>query len=480
MTVVVDGVLATVRKPGFYGAINTTGARAGAALQPDSVLLVGTGAAADGVPGLTQIYSVAEARSAAGAGAPLVAMAAALLEGHPYVSELWMLVVEDAGTAVAAAGQIVLAVSSPEAGTLTVAAGQRAVSVAVTSADTPTTLGEVLEAAINADIDFPFSAVNTTGTVALTAKTKGTAGNAWVFTAVVEAEGVTATITQPTSGANDFDLEDALATISAGEFSIVVSEQNSADALGVLAAHLETVSGPMEQRPGVGVAGFVGTVGNAITRASTINSGRVTLVAGRGVAAHPAELAAAFAAQVARAGDDRAAPLNGALLAGLTGPASLSDRLTRSEQESLLWNGVAPIETARSGALAIVRWVTTYMESASGAPDDALLDGMTIRVLDLVRAQVRAAVLTNLSGLKLASVALTDTTTDPAKVRTLILGVLFSLEALGQIQNVSDNADRLIVELAAGVPGRLNIEIPCAVIPGLHVVAANFNLILST
>ncbi|MCK6521836.1 phage tail protein [Myxococcota bacterium] len=475
-SIVVDGVAETTRKPGFYGNINTRGARTGAVLVPDSVLLVGT-MASSGTAGLAQVFSVDEVRTLAGEGSPLVPMAEAALANNANLAELWVLPVAEAGTGVVAAGAVALTVSSPQAGTARFRAGQREVIVSVASSDTATTLGDAIEEAINADIDFPFSAVNTTGTIALTAKVKGTHGNKWVFSFETDADGVSAAVTQPVNGANDFVLATALAGIASAEFSIIACELNDATSLTALAAHLNTVSGPMEQRPGIGLVGFVGSVGSATTLGGGPNSGRVSIVYARGLRAHPAELAAAMAAQVARYGDDRARPLNGVKLVGLNGPTAVADRLTRTEQESLLRNGCTPLE-AKGGICAVVRWVTTYLTNDAGGADDVLLDGMTIRVLDLVRARVKASFEANLAGLKIATVARGPNTTDPEKVRTLFLGELFALEREGQLQNVEANADRLVVELSEDVPGRLNANLPCEVVPGLHVVGANFNLIL--
>ena len=86
----------------------------------------------------------------------------------------------DNGSGVAATGSIVFATNATAAGTITIYIdsirnGKYEIPVAV--GDTPTQIGDALVALITANTYSPVSAVNTTGSVALTAVNDGTQGN---------------------------------------------------------------------------------------------------------------------------------------------------------------------------------------------------------------------------------------------------------------------------------------------------------------
>jgi phage tail sheath gpL-like len=71
------------------------------------------------------------------------------------------------------------------------------------SGDTPTSLGTKLETAIAANANIPVTAVNTTGTVALTADNAGTEANSFTIKITGNIPGITATITAFTGGTTD-------------------------------------------------------------------------------------------------------------------------------------------------------------------------------------------------------------------------------------------------------------------------------------
>lgn len=482
MTVSITSVPSTTRKPGFYGELNTSSARQGLPVLDDKLLFVGTlrTTGTTTAEELVQVRSSDEAKTLFGYGSPIAHMIEAALEENPYIAEIWACPLAEDGSGVAASGTVTFAASSLTDGVLTFWVGRRRVRLDIDSADSASAICTAFVAAMQAEEDLPFSFAVNGGTpeqADYVAKVKGTHGNDWILYAEFSGSGLTSTIVQPTSGANDADIADALAVAEPEQFDLVVSEYNDATSLAALKAHLNTVSGPLEQRPGTGYAGFVGSLGNATTLGSGVNSGRVSVAYLRNSRTHPMELAAGLAAEVVRQ-EDRALPLNTVVMGVALPPDDPADKLSRADQESCLANGVTPLMVDGLD-VRIVRWVTTYIEDAGGSPDDALLDGMTIRVLDYTRYAVRIEVQQQLGQAKLASVARTPRTTDPNGVRALILGVLLRLEGdLGYLQNVEANAERLVVELDGSVAGRVNAEVPAAIVPGLHVTAASFNLIL--
>lgn len=481
MTVTVSSVPITTRKPGSYVHLNTRGAKTGLPLTPDKVILLGTqlSTATADPEGAVRVYSESEAQTLFGAGSPLALMVKATLEANPYLSELWACPLDEDVAAAAAAGTVTFALGTLTAGTVTFYMGRHVVRFGVAATDTANDIADALYEAI-ADLPWlPFAAASPAAAeVTLTANAKGTPGNDWVWAAEYTGEGLTITIVQPTGGATDPDIQDVLDAIEATQYDLIVSEWNDATSLGALKDHLDTVSGSMEQRPGAGVAGYVGAVADATTLGSGVNSGRVTVGYMRGTRTHPSEIAAAYAAAIA-AESDRARPLGGVVLGPVVAPDDPTDRLTRTEQESCLWNGVACLEELQSGDCAIVRSVTTYVSNSAGAADDTLLDLQTIRVLDYVRYVLNYRFAEDLAQVKVADEAKTPNTTDPTAIKSLVLGVLAQLETeTGYLENVATLKDRVVVERDDSVAGRVNCRIPADIVDGLHVIAGEIDLIL--
>jgi len=189
----------------------------------------------------------------------------------------------------------------------------------------------------------------------------------------------------------------------------------------------------------------------------------------RATYSQPCELAAAFGALVAFE-EDPARPLNTLELTGIHAPA-IGSRLTRTEQENCLYNGLTPIEVDSAGAPAIVRAVTTYTVDASGVADTSLLDLTTIRTLDYVRKACRTRI-----ALRFPREKLNDATIK--SVKSELLDVLGRLEDLAIVEHVEANKDLLVVERNAQDPNRIDAAIPADVVNGLHVFAGRIDLIL--
>ncbi len=123
-------------------------------------------------------------------------------------SQVDAIFLDEAGAAVAAAGIINFTGSTAtEAGSLTVIIGSErnhSLSIAVASGDTATAIGDTLVTAITADTTILVTAVNTTGSVALTAKNKGTVGNEIAIEVRGAVAGVSSIVlTAMASGATD-------------------------------------------------------------------------------------------------------------------------------------------------------------------------------------------------------------------------------------------------------------------------------------
>lgn len=127
-----------------------------------------------------------------------------------------------------------------------------------------------------------------------------------------------------------------------------------------------------------------------IARAKELNSERVVLVGGIGLAENGAAVGgpatAAAAAAVIAAGTDPAVPLNGAELKGLAG---VNTTYSDDEIDLLVRGGVTPLETV-AGSVCVVRGITTRT-TTGGAADNTWRELTTILIVDDVIPQIRNA-----------------------------------------------------------------------------------------
>lgn len=142
---------------------------------------------------------------------------------RPKISAIGLV---DNGSGVAATGTIAFSGTATAAGTITVYIdsiinGKYELAVAV--GDTAATLGAALETAITANADSPVSAVDTTGSVALTAKNDGTQGNTiGLKYDLGDTTGITITLTAMASGATDPSLTTLFDPVADKRYTTIV------------------------------------------------------------------------------------------------------------------------------------------------------------------------------------------------------------------------------------------------------------------
>ena len=470
-----DQIPASIRKPGKYFEFNTKLAVRTLTTNEQKMLVIAqkmsAGSVAVNTP--TQVFSDTEAAAYFGEGSIAHRMARAAIKANPYIDLTVCAVADASGTPVAAVETLTLTNAATSSGMITIYVGNDKIQVGIDSGDTAVEIAAALAAELANHPDLPFTAAQGTDTnthkIIFTAKNAGTVANQVDFSAEVTAASTTAAFAQTTPGSVDPDLTTALAAVAGEQYHLIAMPQIDADALGDLVDHLDNVSGPLEQRPGVGVYGYDGALGSCTTLAGTINSGRVVSAYLRGTKSPAYEIAAAFAAVMAYE-EDPARPLNTLELKGIAA-APISQRFSRTEQENLLHNGVTPLEVGPGEKVQIVRAVTTYTVDAQGIADVSLLDVTTIRTLDYVRKALRERIALRFPREKLSSKT-------PPQVRDQILDVLEKLEDLEIVEEVAANADGVIVERDLQDVNRLNAKIPVDVVNGLHVFAGRIDLLL--
>ncbi len=424
---------------------------------------------AEAIP--TEIFAEDEASKYFGHGSLAHLMAIAAIKANPYIG-LTVCALNDAGASTASAGSIKIGGPANTPGSIVVYIGNDRTEVGISKDDTAAEIATALQTELAKKVHLPvYVALDKADATKIdfTAKNKGTVGSQIGLTTTITATGVTSTIVAMTGGATDPDVTTALTAVFAEQYDIIASAYNDQTSITAVRDHLDTVSGPIEQRPGVSFYGNNGTLASATTLAGNINHERVNAVFLRSTKSTPYELACAFAAVRARE-EDPARPLNGLELKGIHAPA-IADRLDRNEQESCLANGVTPIEIGPGETVQIVRFITTYIKDGQGIDDISYLDGTTISTLDYVRKACRERVSLRFPREKLSS------KTAP-KVRSELLDVLLRLEQLEIVEEVEANKDGLTVVKSGQDPNRLDAKIPVDVVNGLHILAGRIDLLL--
>ena len=471
-----------LRKPGVYVEFNNKLAVRGLPANAQKVCIIGQKTVSGSLAVLTptKIFSEADAVLYAGNGSMMHRMVKAAYAAYPYL-DLTIVNLADHGSGVSATGTNNFTGPATGAGLLVQQIGKDKIEVAIASGETATEIATALVAAITARPDLPVTAANSAGVVTFTAKNKGTLGNQIKLLSTVSAAGVTSTIVAMASGATDPDLSTALTAIYAAKFDIIVSPYNNLSNLTTLAsysgssaallkAHIDSVSGPLEQRRCRAVIAHTATVALSTTLAASLNSERIMLVLDRGIMTHSVELAAAAAAVWASMSDP-AQPLNYKAIPGIDAPV-IANRLSRAEQETLLANGVTPLAVSTSEATYFVRAVTTYTVNASSTPDISYLDVTTITSLDYGDLAIRTRIQTRFPAPK-------KTLRTRKAIRSEILAVMKDLEAAEIWRDIDAYSDQLVIEDDATDPARWNVLIPAPVVPGAHILAMQLVLYLS-
>lgn len=473
MTINITTIPNSIRKPGAYIDFDVTAASRGVPANKQKMLIIAqrlaAGTVAAGVP--TQIFSDEEASSFFGRGSQCHLMARAAFRANMY-ADLTVCALDDNVAGVAATGTATITSPATAAGVLTLFVGDVKVDAAIIAGDSATAIAASLNTALGKLPNLPVTASANLGVVTLTAKNKGTCGNAiGLGYELTNAAGVAVAIAAMATGAADPSLTPALdATFPMTYHNIAIPYIGSTE-VTALRVHLVIKSGPIEQRPGTGFTAVTGAMGTSTTLAAAQNSARINITALRyGTNDRRVmgwEIAARKAARFNYI-EDPAQPMNHEPLYEVPAP-SISARFTRAEQEALLWAGVTPLEVGPGDVVQIVRDVTTYMQNAAGVDDPSLLDTTTIRSLDYICKAIRDRILLRFPQAKL-------TAKTPARVKGEILDVLYTLEQIEIVRDVDIWKGQLVVEEDISIAGRVNARIPARIVQGLHIFAAVIEL----
>ena len=342
---------------------------------PQQIAILAQGATASSGYSLLprQITSQGEAAAAYGFGSPIHLAARELFPlvgGGVGSIPVWVLPLNDAGGAVAAAGTITPAGAAPAAGTFFArVSGILSAPVTIAAADTVATQVAAWVAAINAILDMPATAANTgPGTACtLTAKWKGATGNE-IKIEILDANlnpalGSLNTVVNPTGGLTDPTVTSALAGIGSQWITLLVNSFHGTNTtvLDAISAKGEARWDQQVRRPFVAVCGNDEAVlATATATPAARKTDRVNCqVVSPGSIHLPVQIAAAAVREIAKVADDNPPTDYGSRKVKTLIPGADSVQWDYATRDAAVKAGCATIEQ-KNGVVCLSDIVTMY------------------------------------------------------------------------------------------------------------------------
>ena len=428
-----------------------------------------------------QLLSVADAQDRYGRGSMLAVMAEAAFRSGAIGYEVYALPVADDGSAVAASGDIAVTGSATAAGTLALTVAGVEVDVSVSSGDDATTVGDAIEAAINAKLDLPVTAANTTGTVAVTARFAGAAGNQISMDINRSASdetpaGLTVTVdANLSSGATNPTLTTALGNLGDTWYTEIVSPYLDDTSLTAIESAGATRMGPTVKRPFIAFVGYTDTQANLLTALDDRNSEFTAYVPVHGSPTTAFEIAAAAGGwwgrkQVSNVGR----PVYGDRIPGVR--AGDDNDLTYSQRDTSVKAGGS--YTLNSGSSVLFGdVVSTRTETDAGVATTSYrfvsdyMPGLQLKINDL-EITYGSAPFSQATVIDDAAPGGVPNAVRPKTAKSYAIQLVDRWTGLGLTKNRDDVVDGIVSEINSTNAGRIDVMIPDDFALGLRIMAA--------
>lgn len=471
-----------LRVPLFWAEFDNS--RAGPSVYPQRALLIGQ--ATSVISATLRYVPTADGVAAlCGAGSQIARMMRAYRANDP-VGEVWILPLQDAGAGVAATGTVAVAGPATGSGTINLYIGGQRVRVGVASGDAASAIATAIKAAVDADTTLPVTATVATSTVTLTARNKGTAGNAidirHSYRGLAGGEslpaGVTLTITAMASGATDPSLSGVDAALADEEFDFIAMPYTGSAELDAIGSLMNDTAGRWsyaKQIYGHVWTAARNTSANLITLGTARNDQHVSILGVNDSPTCPAIWAAAtMAACAVSLKADPARPLQTVRINSVLSPP-VGSRFTLSERQTLLSKGIALPAFAADGQASVLRMISTYQKNSFGQPDTSYLDAETMFTLMAIIRRLRQAVTQKFARSKLAE----DGTrfgpgqpiVTPAIFKAELIAQYATMEAEGLVEDADGFAAATLVLRNPTDPSRLDVLYAPNLVNGLRVLA---------
>lgn len=471
----------SLRKPGVYSEIDNSKAVRGPQPVTYRRLLIGQKLAAGAAVAntLVRITSPAQADTQFGKGSMLAGMVRAAMAIDTY-TELQVLPVVDNAAGVAAAAALQFTGPATASGTIELMIAGRRVSVGVISADTATVIAASVVEAISAADDMPVTATAATGTVTLTSRHKGEAGNSLnarvnYYTGQVLPSGVAVTISAFTGGSGNPALGSALAALGDEWFQVWGLPYSDAATLATVKTELTSRFAWDREIEAHAFTAARGTQGSLGSLGESHNSPHLVIMMANDEPMPAYEKAAETMAIAALyAAIDPARPIQNLNYAWCLAPAA-ADKFTNQERNLLLFDGIATSKVSNDGTMVVERLVTTYQNNTAGAQDISYLDSETLFTLMYIRHDWRDYVQRKYPRHKLANDGTRYGAGQPVMTPVVMkaegISKFREWERLGLVENIDDFKANYESERDDSDPTRMNNLIPPDLVNGLRVVA---------
>lgn len=492
MSISFNTIPQNVRVPLFYAEVDNS--QAGYFSQALRTLIIGqmlaTGVAAANTPIL--VSRTDEAKTQFGIGSMLARMHE-VYRANDSFGEVWCLPLADNGAGVAASGTLTVTGPATAAGTINLYVGSQRIQAAVAANDSANTIAAAINAAINADTTLPVTSTVLANVVTVTARHKGTLGNAIKlqlnYRGYAGGEstpaGVAVAVVAMSGGTADPTLTTALAAMGDEEYDFIIMPYTDSTSLDALETVMDDNTGRWaynRQIYGHVYSAKSDSFANLVTLGTARNDQHATIAGFEpGVPNTPWEYAAAYGARNAVfIAADPARPTQTGELVGIL-PAPAGSRFVMTERQTLLNSGIATSYVG-GGAVRVERAITTYQKNLWDQADPSYLDSETMHTLAYVLRRLRYNVTQKYPRHKLADdgtrFGAGQAIVTPSVVRGEILSEYAALEEMGIVENAKEFAKHLIVERDANDPNRLNVLYPPDLVNQLRVFAvlAQFRL----
>lgn len=487
MPIPFDRVPSNLRVPGVYAEINNSRAISGAQSLVYRRLIIGTmlavGTAVAGVP--VQCLSAPAAAGLFGSGSVAHGMVQAAVANDPF-TDLYVLPLADPSAGAAATSTITVTGTATAPGTLAVYIGARQVQVGVALADTPTLVAGKIVSAVTALVDSPVTAANTAGVVTLTAKNKGETGNALDARANYNGEktpaGITVAFAAFSGGTGNPDITEALAALGDSWFQAWATAYTDTANLVAIETDQYNRWGPLRESEGHVFGAIRGTVSAMGTIGLARNSEFVTLVqAGKEPTPAYEKAAETMSIFSASASNDPARPVQN-LPYLWSKPAAESDRLTVTERNVLLFDGIATTKVTAGGVMQVERLITTYRLNAAGGNDVSYLDSETQATLLYARHSLKDRILQKFPRSKLADdgnrFGPGQDVVTPKSFKAELVAWAMEMVEIGVFENIENFKALTFTERDVSDRNRLNSLVVPDLVNQLRVVANKIQFIL--
>jgi len=489
MSISFNGIPTSLRVPFVYVEFDNSKAQQGPSIQPYKALVIGqklsTGTKAE--LSIDQVTTFDQAKSYFGAGS-LISHQLKSFFANNKITQCYAMSQDDHGSGVAATGSITFGGIPTQAGAINLYVAGRKYSVAVTVGQSAASIASAVNAEIGLDADRYITSVvgSPAEKLDFTARNKGEAGNKInVRHSHFEGEalpvGSTATIVAMASGATNPLISLVIAALDETQYNLIVMPYLDATNLTALETELADRFGPLRQNDGVAISADRAALGTIAALGNSRNSPHLSILDAAGPS-HPVEWSSAAAAQIAlSAQQDPARPVQTLPLNGIVSPNKLERRLL-SENNSLLYDGIATHSVDSGGVVRIQRQITTYKTNAFSAADTSLLEVETLLTLSYLRYSFRNIMLNRYSRHKLANDGTRFGTGQkiltPLGGRAEAINIFRGWEELGLVEGFEQFKRDLIVERNAQDPNRLDFLLPPDLVNQLRVVGAQIQFLL--